>query len=1184
MKEIIQRILEGKFNYDKNSLSFSCVSIEMLLKKAKQKEAFFTVECPSGKRTDGIIYSSDSRMSCTPDKFSGILDQVTYRYDASGLEEGDERKGSICIISNQGEYFIPFTVTIVQETIESTLGNIKNLFHFANLAKTNWEEAVRIFYSKDFKMIFQGNDKRYQSTYRGYSRYYGNEQNVEEFLMEIKKKQIIEYIPDQTEIRIEDLEESLEGELLIKRNGWGYTRLEAESEGGFLFVSKKVVTESDFKENCYYLPYYIDRNFIHAGKNYGKLFLKHAYGIETINFVVIKNGAGNYHAGKRFSSKKLTIQLMEAYQKFRLKRMNTAKWLEETKKTIEKLCLLDEKDKSAKLFQVQLLITEERYNEAKWILDRIDVQERKDSPELFCYFLYLKTLYNKDEIYVNEVTRQVQNIFAEQNSNWKIAWLLLYLSEELNRSIPQKWLFLENQFEHGCVSPVMYLEALHLINGNPTLLMKLGTAELQVLSYGLKMDALSPEIVEQLHYLADKEKQFKEPIYRVLVMCYAKTGNLQILHAICSLLIKGNRTDQKYFKWYQLGVSKELRITRLYEYYLMSADLESDLDIPKMVLMYFAYQSDLSYERNAFLYASMIRNREKFPELFETYQGQMERFAIKQIYEHRISRNLTYLYQYILENPRFSEEHANELINLLFMQLLTVSDKNIRNVIVVHRRVDGEATYPVMDGKAYLPLYGNEYTVLLEDVHGNRFMGRKDFKIEKFLFPGKITGSLEALIKGNLAFDLYLCEGSRELISITERTVERFFHIAERPEIVPDYRQAVRMKLLQYYYEQDQIMAMDQYLRGLDVSLAKNSERTDIVRYMALRGMYQEAYQVITQYGPEGIDPKTLVKVCSRILEKEGFLESAEMTWITFFAFKHDKYDANILQYLILFFNGMTRDMRDIWRAAKEFDIDSYEICEKIIFRILYTNAFVGEEFEIFKEYVRGGAKSDVEIAFLSYCAYEYLVKGRITDEYIFRDMMRVARRGETITKACRLAFMQYYAEHKELRDVETDELIIRFGEELIRENIVMPFFIDYVDLYHGMEQFIDKTMVEYIGHPDSKVTIHYVISKGQEVKPAYSKEEMKNMFEGIFVKPFILFFGETLQYYIIEEKGNKEQLTESGNIQKSDICKITTESRYSLLNDISIGKTLQDFETVDELLKEYMQLNYITECLFHPL
>lgn len=50
-------------------------------------------------------------------------------------KEGDVLKGNFYIISNQGEYYLPFVVSIEHVVLDSSIGTIKNLFHFANLAK-----------------------------------------------------------------------------------------------------------------------------------------------------------------------------------------------------------------------------------------------------------------------------------------------------------------------------------------------------------------------------------------------------------------------------------------------------------------------------------------------------------------------------------------------------------------------------------------------------------------------------------------------------------------------------------------------------------------------------------------------------------------------------------------------------------------------------------------------------------------------------------------------------------------------------------------------------------------------------------------------------------------------------------------------------------------------------------------
>ena len=114
------------------------------------------------------------------------------------------------------------------------------------------------------------------------------------------------------------------------------------------------------------------------------------------------------------------------------------------------------------------------------------------------YYLYLNSLYQKEEGYNSEMNWQVDRIYREYGEDWRVAWLLLFMSEEYNKDQLAKWTFLKEQFVNGCRSPLIYLEALLLLNQNPTLLRKLDAFEMQVLYYGKKQDKVGLELLEQV--------------------------------------------------------------------------------------------------------------------------------------------------------------------------------------------------------------------------------------------------------------------------------------------------------------------------------------------------------------------------------------------------------------------------------------------------------------------------------------------------------------------------------------------------------------------------------------------------------------------------------------------------------------------------------------------------------------
>ena len=226
MQEIIDRILGGNFDYENGSLEFSCAKIEISLSQGTIYEGSFHILSASEGYVKGSVISDHLRMECMTDQFTGSDAEIFYCFHGEDLEEGDVIKGSFSVVSNRGEYNLPFVVTVEHGMLNSSIGAIRNLFHFANLAKNNWKEAVRLFYDPEFLRLFQGNDAHFYDSYRILSTYEGNEQNVEEFLICINKKQQLEFLTEEKELvkklpRSADNYGVTENNLTIVRNGWG---------------------------------------------------------------------------------------------------------------------------------------------------------------------------------------------------------------------------------------------------------------------------------------------------------------------------------------------------------------------------------------------------------------------------------------------------------------------------------------------------------------------------------------------------------------------------------------------------------------------------------------------------------------------------------------------------------------------------------------------------------------------------------------------------------------------------------------------------------------------------------------------------------------------------------------------------------------------------------------------------
>lgn len=1187
MQEIINQIAEENFDYENGSLDFSCTKIEISLHEGERFEGSFRIYGDQGQFTNGRVLSSDLRMECLTREFVGCDEEILFCFHGENLEAGDVVKGNFYVISNRGEYYLPFVVSVEHVLLESSVGTVRNLFHFANLAKSNWQEAVKLFYSPGFYHIFSGGDAQFSEDYRALSAYEGSEQNMEEFLIRVNKKQKVEFLVQEAELTLDTVRNSgvysvSERELTIVRNGWGYTRLFVECSGDFLFTEKEVLTDDDFLGNRCVLPVFIDGSLCREGKNYGQVFLYNSFTSLTVP-VTVRIGDGSPRNPQEVTRKRCTVQLMEFYQAFRVKKISTNTWLKETEKLVEKLAAMNENDVSARLFQAQTLITEERFNEAGWILDHVAelLEKGYGDDTLRAYYLYLSTLIHRDQKYVDRITTEVEHIYREDNANWRVAWLLLYLSEEYHKSVTGRWVFLEKQYTAGCSSPILYIEAVALLNSNPALLRRLGSFELQVVWYGVKKELLKTEVVGQLLYLVDKVREYSAVLYRTLQKLYERKSDVRILQQICTLLIKGGKTEVKYFDWYRLGVENNLRITNLYEYYMMTLDLDVPREIPKVVLMYFSYQNSLDYERAAYLYHYILENEDRFKDIRESYGVRMERFCMEQLAKCHINRHLAGLYNRLLKPEMITEQTSGPLSRLLFAHLIRVSDERLRKVYVYQPGNLYPAEYQITDGKVWVSLYGSNYTIVFEDAWNNRFLKNVEYTIEKLMIPGKYLRLLSSFSFCNPELDLYLCSGEREGGINCAESAARARRLADSDQVDFKIRRELILKLLQYYYEADEAETLDQYLQQIDPKTLTAEERGNAIRYIVLRGNLELAGQWLKAYGPYFIDVKLLVRLIGPLMEKNGMEEDEVLTASAVYAFGRGKYNSTVLSYLTMYYRGMTKGLRDVWKAAQSFGMDCYGIAERILVQMLYTGSFVGEKMEIFRYYVSQGARLEVEEAFLVRCSYEYFVKERVTEKDIFAEIERMYLRGEPVRRVCRLAFLKYYAENQAELTESAARLTEKFLEELMDQHIHLELFREYRRNEKVAQEMADKTIIEYRTGSKARVCIHYVLLHENGESDEYSSEYMQEVYAGVFFKEFILFFGESLQYYITEERGGEEQLTESGTLQKSDIRGSEAESRYHLVNDIVISKTLEDFDTMDHLLEEYYRKEFLNGRLF---
>ena len=143
MRKRIKQLAIGKFEYAKPILSFSEESLDFQVIEGKDYSGSVVITCTNHMKIRGVVYSTNPRMECLTPQFEGEEVRIRYQFHSKGLVEGETDKGELVIVCNQCEYSLSFCANITKLYADSSIGQIKNLYDFACLAKENWDEAYQ---------------------------------------------------------------------------------------------------------------------------------------------------------------------------------------------------------------------------------------------------------------------------------------------------------------------------------------------------------------------------------------------------------------------------------------------------------------------------------------------------------------------------------------------------------------------------------------------------------------------------------------------------------------------------------------------------------------------------------------------------------------------------------------------------------------------------------------------------------------------------------------------------------------------------------------------------------------------------------------------------------------------------------------------------------------------------------
>jgi hypothetical protein len=741
----------------------------------------------------------------------------------------------------------------------------------------------------------------------------------------------------------------------------------------------------------------------------------------------------------------------------------------------------------------------------------------------------------------------------------------------------QKLSDIRDAYYQGCISPIMYFEAMTILNEEPVLLHELAEFELQVLNWGISNDYCNEEAARQFTYLVGKKKNFHRLYLEGLSILYNKYHAKDILSAICSLLIKGHKRSNKYFNWFKLGVKEQLRITELYEYYMYTLSEELGRELPQPVLLYFIYNSNLSDRKKAYLYAYVIKNKGNVPSLYHTYYKKIENLAYKFLKEHTINRDLAYIYEDVLKEKGMTAEIAKELPEIMFKYEIGCNNKNIKGVFIVYKELEEERYYSFVNQMAVIDIFTEDYELIFVDYLDYRYTKTIDYTLNKLM-------DYESFIKECVKFNdnpmllLNLAGKALTYQKFDEESVIVRNRLLSVKNLKAEYRNYILLDLIQYYYDNFKSDEMEKYLDLIDLHFLKKDDRNKIIELYLIRDHYEQAVQAIKDFGYENIHLNKLFKLFTYLvgMSKEDKKDNL-LVELAHHIFSQGKYNEEVLLYLSKHYKGSTGDMYRLWEACAAFELDMVWLEERLLMQMLYTEDYIVNSLAVFTSYYKNGTNHKLIRAFLSYHAYKYLVMGRIIKAELFDIMKKELVYEEN--DICMMALLKKLSGEECYSEGEI-ELIDINVHKFMKMGIILPFFKRFCDVVNIHSQISDRFFLEYITSSSNKVTLHYQMEDEEE---DFKMEVMPNVFLGIHIKDFVLFYNENIRYYITEESDDGQVvITESVNVSLGQDMKLEEDTWYNQINFLLTALEMKDDKTLLEGLENIVTTKHLANELFN--
>lgn len=1174
MRRRLEQLLNESFEYDPPRLRVEPAALEGSAQEGEILRGSVLVSHPEGKRCKGFVYSSNVRVLPQPADFYSPKSEIRYQVDLTGLAPGRKVEGALTICSELGEVSVPYCFHVKEAAPQ---GQTMDTDALAALARTDLSTAAEVYASERFGTLVRSGSYEALTIREALRGEAEPKHALEQFLIAEGKKEIIELALSRETQRIVNPSGTVQEEITLTKSTWGYMEISVSSDARFLRVEKKQLTTEDFIGSEYSLRYIIDSNFLHAGRNFGRITVHTCY--QTLAFElcveVRKEADLRAHRVQNVMIKRAAC----LYLDYRLGKIDLREWTERTHRVIESYKRAGGKEILADLLQVFVLQADGKRASAERELHRIEKNPGiLEDANAQAVWLYLSTFFTRDEDYRMRVREQMRELHLQKRSSWLILWLNLYLLEDEQGGDAGKLEKIIRHVEQFQANPILLLEGMQIVRSNPFLLHEWTKGVRMLVNWAVKKNIPDERLVLHSMNLIRRKGGYDAVTFHMLDRCYRETRMDDVLAVQVQMAIAGEKTDEKYFPLYQTAVARDLKITGLYEYYMQTMSEVRIEQMPQVIRRYFVLNETMDWRKKARIYRYLSDSEESIPQIFNAMRQGLEKFVTDQIQMGHINEDLSVLISRYLTHRMITPQLARKLLRLLFTFEVDCLSPDMKKVIVADTRRSRESMCLITDHMAQVRIYSEQSRILLEDEQGRRYTSTALYMARHLLDDTALMNQCVQAAADDPSLVMFFTLNPRVKQPITHKTLKYYIEASRMAAFSENYREQLKKWLLSYYYDNPQEETLSVFLRESDADTYARIDRGKYLALLTQDGRYERAWTVLEKYGMQDVELNLLMRILSQMVIAKEYEEDRSLLGCAASLFAAGKVEEHILIYLLMYYEGPVDSMKNVWQAGKEYGLETINLEKKILSLILFMRQGSENTEQIYRSYRRSLGSRRICQAYVILRCYEYLVKGSPVLETVFEDCLTDYQKGGKLPDVCALALLQYLS-RLPVYTKEQEEAAVSLLGQYAGRGIRFAFFQRFPYAMRKELGCEDRVFCEAVASPKSTVKLFY---RTRYENAPFMEITMKDVFEGIHVKEFILFEGEQLECFTEETKEDGSKHVSSHRFLKAGkIPEELQDSRYGRLTQMAAHLKEGREETFREELKEYRQLDSLTKEIF---